>query len=159
MVFRSIKNHLAAEDGAVTVDWVTLAAAVVGLGLGSVASVRSGVNALAGDVESSLTSASVVSLGMVGNVAGIVSGNWLVAPVSNGVVGQFAAPWTFEQDGTVRSDGLWSGTWTQRPDGTLDVSITHNGGGTDSFTVSTHADGSGFTAYQNGQVYRSAVRP
>lgn len=154
-----ITQALHDEDGAVTVDWVTLAAAVVGIGIAAAASVRSGVTALSGDIQSSLSSASVVSLGMVGNVAGMVGGDWLIATVSNGVVGAYSTPWTFEQDGTVRHDGRWTGTWTQRSDGTLDVSITHNGGGSDAFSVTMNPDGSGFTAYQNGQVFRSAIRP
>ncbi len=46
-------------DGAVTVDWVVLAAAVVGLGVTSVNVVRSGSNALAADIQTSLSDASV----------------------------------------------------------------------------------------------------
>lgn len=46
-------------SGAVTVDWVVLAASVVGLGLASVAAVAGGVGALGDDVETSLTRARV----------------------------------------------------------------------------------------------------
>lgn len=46
-------------EGAVTVDWVVLAAAVVGLGVVSVASVRTGSNALATDIQTALSDASV----------------------------------------------------------------------------------------------------
>ena len=62
-IFKSFKND---EAGAVTVDWVVLTAAIVGLGLAVVTSVRSGVSSLAGDISSSLTSASVASLGTLG---------------------------------------------------------------------------------------------
>lgn len=55
------------ESGAITVDWVVLAAAVVGLGVASVASVRSGAVSLGSDIEASLSSASVVSLGTLGS--------------------------------------------------------------------------------------------
>jgi Flp pilus assembly pilin Flp len=51
------------EAGAVTVDWVVLTAAIVGLGLAVVASVRTGANSVGSQISSSLSSASVVSLG------------------------------------------------------------------------------------------------
>ena len=51
-----------ADSGAITVDWVVLTAAVVGLGVATVAGVRSGTQALGTDIEASLTSASVVGL-------------------------------------------------------------------------------------------------
>ncbi len=54
-------------DGAVTVDWVVLAAAVVGLGVTSVNVVRSGSNALAGDIQTSLSDASVALVCQGGN--------------------------------------------------------------------------------------------
>ena len=55
------------ESGAVTVDWVVLAAAVVGLGVGTVGAVRSGTLALGGDISASLSGASVASLGTLGD--------------------------------------------------------------------------------------------
>ncbi|MEL6644291.1 MAG: hypothetical protein AAFQ79_10180 [Pseudomonadota bacterium] len=39
------------EDGAVTVDWVVLTAAIVGLGIAVIASVREGVNTLGSDIS------------------------------------------------------------------------------------------------------------
>jgi hypothetical protein len=51
-----------ADSGAITVDWVVLTAAVVGLGVATVAGVRGGTQALGTDIEASLTSASVVGL-------------------------------------------------------------------------------------------------
>ena len=50
------------ESGAITVDWVVLTAAIVGLGVATVAGVRSGTQALGGDIQGSLTSAAVVGL-------------------------------------------------------------------------------------------------
>ena len=61
------KTFAANESGAVTVDWVVLTAAIVGLGLAVMASVRSGVQALGTDISNSLTSATVVSLGTLGS--------------------------------------------------------------------------------------------
>ena len=57
-VFKILKRLERDEDGAVTVDWVVLTAAVVGLGLAALAVVRGGVgtqstainNAVGGDI-------------------------------------------------------------------------------------------------------------
>ena len=67
MTLNTFKNFLGNESGAVTVDWVVLTAAIVGLGLAVITSVRSGVQALGTDISNSLTSASVVSLGTLGS--------------------------------------------------------------------------------------------
>ncbi|GAB4262315.1 MAG: hypothetical protein Kow0013_07760 [Pararhodobacter sp.] len=61
-----IKTFAADESGAVTVDWVVLTAAIVGLGLAVVTSVRSGVGSLGSAISSSLSSASVATLGSLG---------------------------------------------------------------------------------------------
>ena len=42
------------EDGAVTVDWVVLTAAIVGLGLIVISAVRPGVTGLAGNISDEL---------------------------------------------------------------------------------------------------------
>lgn len=55
------------ETGAVTVDWTVLAAAIVGLGISTVAAVRTGVVSLGGDIDGSLSAASVASLGTLGD--------------------------------------------------------------------------------------------
>ena len=47
------------EDGAVTVDWVVLTAAVVGLGVAGVATVQTGVESLATDIASGVTATAV----------------------------------------------------------------------------------------------------
>ncbi len=49
-----IKTFTADESGAVTVDWVVLTAAIVGLGIAVVASVRGGVEGLGDSIESAL---------------------------------------------------------------------------------------------------------
>ena len=56
-----IKNFAKSESGAVTVDWVVLTAAIVGLGLAVMAVVSSGVENLSGDIETSLTNQNVTS--------------------------------------------------------------------------------------------------
>jgi Flp pilus assembly pilin Flp len=61
-----IKTFAANESGAVTVDWVVLTAAIVGLGLAVITSVRSGVGTLGTNISNSLSSASVASLGTLG---------------------------------------------------------------------------------------------
>ena len=50
----SLTNFLRDENGAVTVDWVVLTAAIVGLGIAVLTSVASGTTNLAGDVEHEL---------------------------------------------------------------------------------------------------------
>jgi Flp pilus assembly pilin Flp len=66
-MMNTFKTFLSNDSGAVTVDWVVLTAAIVGLGLAVITSVRSGVQALGSDISTSLTSASVVSLGTLGS--------------------------------------------------------------------------------------------
>ena len=61
-----LKRFAKDEDGAVTVDWVVLTAAIVGLGLAVITSVRSGVGDLATDISTSLSGASVATLGTLG---------------------------------------------------------------------------------------------
>ena len=55
-----IKNFRKDEDGAVTVDWVVLTAAIVLLGAAIAATVRTGAADLAGDIQTSLTDFEVV---------------------------------------------------------------------------------------------------
>ncbi len=57
-----IQNFRADEDGAVTVDWVVLTAAIVGLGIAVAASVRGGATDMATDIGSSLTDAAVPTI-------------------------------------------------------------------------------------------------
>jgi Flp pilus assembly pilin Flp len=54
-----IKNFRADEDGAVTVDWVVLTAAIVGLGIAVLTSVSGGATNLAGDISTELTDTTV----------------------------------------------------------------------------------------------------
>ncbi|MFU1477681.1 hypothetical protein ACM25N_08240 [Roseovarius sp. C7] len=49
-----LQNFLASESGAITVDWVVLTAAVVGLGLAAVASVHNSTNGLSDRIGSAV---------------------------------------------------------------------------------------------------------
>ena len=53
-VFQKIRSYLADEDGAVTVDWVVLTAALVGLAIAVLAAVETGLADLSGDIASEL---------------------------------------------------------------------------------------------------------
>ena len=55
-------TFLRSESGAVTVDWVVLTAAIVGLGVASVGAVRVGTESLGTDVRSALENASVAAI-------------------------------------------------------------------------------------------------
>lgn len=58
-MIKFFKNFKKDEDGAVTVDWVVLTAAVVGLAVAGVASVRTGVTGLAGTISTEVSTKSV----------------------------------------------------------------------------------------------------
>ncbi|WP_127107162.1 hypothetical protein [Pararhodobacter zhoushanensis] len=70
----TLKRWLQNEDGAVTVDWVVLTAAVVGLGIASVAAVSTGTGSLGTSISDSLSNASVAALGTLGTGDGSVAG-------------------------------------------------------------------------------------
>jgi len=65
-------SFLRAESGAITVDWTVMTAAAVGLGLTSTAAVRSGVVSLGSDINTSLSGASVASMGRLGGIGNSV---------------------------------------------------------------------------------------
>ena len=52
-----IKTFAADEDGAVTVDWVVLTAAIVGLGIAVLTSVSTGAELMADNIEAELGTA------------------------------------------------------------------------------------------------------
>ncbi|WP_368187049.1 hypothetical protein [Aestuariibius sp. HNIBRBA575] len=56
-----IKNFRQDEDGAVTVDWVVLTAAIVGLGIAVLTSVGNGTTALGSKVSSQLANQTIVT--------------------------------------------------------------------------------------------------
>ncbi|MGQ3487210.1 hypothetical protein [Roseovarius pacificus] len=69
-MMKFINQFVKDEDGAVTVDWVVLTAAVVGLGVAGVAAVKGGVDSLAGSIGSQMSDANVVTLGTLGQDVG-----------------------------------------------------------------------------------------
>jgi Flp pilus assembly pilin Flp len=59
-----INQFLKDEDGAVTVDWVVLTAAIVGLGVAGISSVQSGVVGLAGKIGTAVDADTWVGAGV-----------------------------------------------------------------------------------------------
>ena len=57
--FNILNNFRNDEDGAVTVDWVVLTAAIVGLGIAVLTTVGTGVNELGEDIGESVSSTAV----------------------------------------------------------------------------------------------------
>ncbi|NOX72627.1 MAG: pilus assembly protein [Alphaproteobacteria bacterium] len=54
-MFKLAKNFLNDESGAVTVDWVVLTAAIVGLGIAVLAAVSNGMDNLSSDIDTQLS--------------------------------------------------------------------------------------------------------
>ncbi len=68
-MIKFFKKFRTQEDGAVTVDWVVLTASVVGLAVGGVMVIKDGVDGLAGNIGTELSSATVVGLGELGQTS------------------------------------------------------------------------------------------
>ena len=60
-MLKFVKLFAKDEDGAVTVDWVVLTAAIVGLGIAVLTSVGGGTTTLAGKVSSHMATQSVTT--------------------------------------------------------------------------------------------------
>ena len=58
------------ESGAVTVDWVVLTAAIVGLGIAVITSVSGGVNGLGDKIEANLSTGTVNDLSGLNTASG-----------------------------------------------------------------------------------------
>lgn len=65
----TIKTFISDESGAVTVDWVVLTAALVGLGLAVMAVIGQGLEAQSETVNSQLSNGSIIRTAFVGSVA------------------------------------------------------------------------------------------
>ncbi len=65
-MIKFIKNFRKDEDGAVTVDWVVLTAAVIGLAAVAYNQIESGASDLAGDVNTALSGATITLPGAGG---------------------------------------------------------------------------------------------
>ncbi len=59
--FKLAKKFNNEEDGAVTVDWVVLTAAVVGLGVAALAAVKKGTGKLTSEIDGYLSSQTINS--------------------------------------------------------------------------------------------------
>lgn len=60
-MLKFVKLFAKDEDGAVTVDWVVLTGAIVGLGIAVLTTVSGGTTDLAGDIDSELESMTVAT--------------------------------------------------------------------------------------------------
>ncbi len=60
-MFKLFKSFNDDETGAVTVDWVVLTAAIIGLGVAVMTSVGAGATDLADDIEVSLKTSAIAS--------------------------------------------------------------------------------------------------
>ena len=58
----TFKQFLISEDGAITVDWVVLTAAIVGMGIAVLASVAAGTTDLSSGLGTSLSNATVAEI-------------------------------------------------------------------------------------------------
>lgn len=92
------------ETGAVTVDWVVLTAAIVGLGVATISAVSTGAGALGDGVETTLTNATVAQLDFgaepeIDNYGGACGGTPQYPVMDCGVT------WTFGIAGTIEVNG------------------------------------------------------
>ena len=62
-LFAMLKNFRNEESGAVTIDWVVLTAAIVGLGVAVLAAVGTSIDDLAGEIETELETVTVSTNG------------------------------------------------------------------------------------------------
>ena len=69
-MIKFIKNFRKDEDGAVTVDWVVLTAAVIGLGTVAYQQIANGAQGMAADVNTALSSATLNTGTTDGTTAG-----------------------------------------------------------------------------------------
>ncbi|MBV7378981.1 Flp family type IVb pilin [Maritimibacter dapengensis] len=60
-IMNFVKRFKKDEDGAVTVDWVVLTAAIVGLGIAVLTSVSGGTTSLADKISSSLSAMTILT--------------------------------------------------------------------------------------------------
>lgn len=60
-LFKRARRFNTAENGAVTVDWVVLTAAIVGMGVAVMATVRSGTTSVANKISTGLGTVSITT--------------------------------------------------------------------------------------------------
>ncbi|UZD89881.1 Flp family type IVb pilin [Cognatishimia activa] len=69
-MIKFIKNFRKDEDGAVTVDWVVLTAAVVGLGVAAYAAIEGETTQLSADIAATIESENVAAVAPAAGVSG-----------------------------------------------------------------------------------------
>lgn len=62
-LFKLVKNFRKDEDGAVTVDWVVLTAAIVGLGIAVMVAISDNIGNVTDAIEADLDSATGIDIG------------------------------------------------------------------------------------------------
>ncbi len=82
-MIKFIKNFRKDEDGAVTVDWVVLTAAVVALAAVAYQGISGGAEGLANNVDTALSGATVSTGTITGTGTDTVSGGITTAGTSN----------------------------------------------------------------------------
>lgn len=87
------------EAGAVTVDWVVLTAAIIGLGVAVMSSVGSGATDLADDVQGSLTDSTIMSYLPTPTFGDVVS------IAMSGSLPRTCVPMKMDQDGNISGGG------------------------------------------------------
>tara|TARA_R110001583_G_scaffold194983_4_gene368281 strand:- start:48230 stop:48577 length:348 start_codon:yes stop_codon:yes gene_type:complete len=60
-ILHFFKRHVADEDGAVTVDWVVLVSAIIGLAIPIIALIYKGMGLTAANIDSTLATISIVT--------------------------------------------------------------------------------------------------
>lgn len=69
-LFKLVKNFRKDEDGAVTVDWVVLTAAIVGLGIAVMVAISDNIGAVTTEIENDLNDALTVGDAVQNGAAG-----------------------------------------------------------------------------------------
>ena len=103
-----VRRFIQTDTGAVTVDWVVLTGAIVGLGIATVASVRTGAISLGDDIEGSLSGATVATLGTLGGDGSVVAVavTWTAGQWTPHAPGHYDTDWAWVQqlsDASVQS--------------------------------------------------------
>ncbi|WP_417274161.1 Flp family type IVb pilin [Celeribacter halophilus] len=73
-LFKFAKNFARDEDGAVTVDWVVLTAAIVGLGIAVITSVSTGVSGLGDKISTEINTDAYIGKGVTTTGTGTGTG-------------------------------------------------------------------------------------
>lgn len=67
-------------------------------------------------------------------------------------------PWDFVDTTKVEAVGYWHGVWVETGDLDYSITIVHNNGITNTFSIRLAPDGKSFKGYKDGQLFRYGVR-